>query len=95
MDGIIFIIFILLVYLYFKNIMNFVYFMAVVDLSLRVVDFLGSKVDLGPLTTILPASFSAAIGMFFSGLVYEVLIWSLYLGYILMIFYLIKSIFKK
>ena len=95
MDGIVFLVFIILVYLYFKNIVNFVYFMAVIDLFLRVIHFLGEKIDLSFLTNLLPSSFEALLGMLFSGIILDVLTWGLYVGYIVLIFFLLRNIFKK
>ena len=95
MDGIVLIVIILLAFIYFKNIMRFVYFMAVIDLVLRVMNFFyrNFSIDIG--ASFLPSSIEAAFSMFFSGFLRTVLIYGLNFGYVVMIYYLLKTIFKK
>lgn len=83
----------------FKKFSNFVYFMAIIDIFLRLLNFLTIHLKLDFLTDFLnkyfPNNLEHMITMYSSGIFTTVLLWLLWALYAIFIYYLVKIFLKK
>lgn len=95
-DLMVLIILILIVVMFFKRFSSFVFFMAIVDIFLRIMAFIRDNIGLGDVSNLLakyfPSSIFAIIDKYTSGIVTIILDWifvgimAIFLGYIVKIF---------
>lgn len=100
MDIIVIILVILaVVVMIFKKVSSFVYYICLVDIFLRILDFLANNIPINFISnfinTYFPNSFAHIIEMYTSGIFTTVLIWVLVLLYGVLDFYLIRTFWKK
>jgi len=85
--------------LIFKRVSSFVYFIAIVDIFLRIIAFLASYVPIVEVRNFFanyfPNSVSGIISTYSSGIFETVLLWLLVINYIVFEFYIIRTFFKK
>lgn len=83
--------------LIFKRFGSFVYYVAFVDIFLRLIDFLGNNIPPinGFINTYFPSSVSGIISMYSSGIFEIVLLWLLFANYVAFECYILKTFFKK
>jgi len=83
----------------FKKFSSFVYYVAIVDIFLRIIAFLAShlpiKVIANFLATYFPNSVAGIIRTYSSGIFEVVLLWLLFILYCIFEFYIIRTFFKK
>ncbi len=98
-DLVVFIILLVIVIMFFKRFSSFVYFIAIVDIMLRILTFIKNNIGLPDVAALIgkyiPESVLAIIGKYADGIVYTVLAWVFV--FIMMIFesYIIKFFIKK
>ncbi len=98
-DVIILIILLLVVIFVFKRFSSFVYSLAIIDIFLRIITYIGTHVPVPELKVLIekyfPASVPSILGNYTSGIIYEILMW-IYVGfYICFLFYITRYFFKK
>jgi len=83
----------------FKKFGSFVYYVCLVDIFLRILDFLANNIPLDFLSNFLntyfPNSINHIIEIYTSGIFTTVLIWIMVLLYGILDFYLIRTFWKK
>ncbi len=98
MDLVIFIVFALIVVILFKSFDSFVYFFAIVDILLRILDFLKQLLNIPELTTFLnqnvPTSILSMINHYSTGVFNQILTWGYLICFIVFEVYLIKYFMK-
>lgn len=98
MDLIIFIVLALIVVILFKSFDSFVYFFAIVDILLRILDFLKQLLNIPELTTFLnqnvPTSILSMINHYSTGVFNQILTWGYLICFIVFEVYLIKYFMK-
>ena len=98
MDLVIFIVLALIVVILFKSFDSFVYFFALVDILLRILDFLKQLLNIPELTTFLnqnvPTSILSMINHYSTGVFNQILTWGYLICFIVFEVYLIKYFMK-
>ena len=98
MDLVIFIVLVLIVVTLFKSFDSFVYFFAIVDILLRILDFLKQLLNIPELTTFLnqnvPTSILSMINHYSTGVFNQILTWGYLICFIVFEVYLIKYFMK-
>lgn len=83
----------------FKKFDSFVYYIAMVDIFLRILSFIANNIPLDFLSnfinTYFPKSVSNIIDIYSSGIFQTVFMWLLLIIYCIFDFYIIKTFFKK
>lgn len=83
----------------FKKFSSFVYYIAMVDIFLRILAFISSNLPLKFLSNFLdtyfPKSVSNIIEIYSSGIFETVFIWLLLIIYCIFVFYIARTFFKK
>lgn len=83
----------------FKKFSSFVYYICLVDIFLRILSFIAANIPLKFLSnfihTYFPASVENIIRIYTSGIFTTVLIWLLVVLYMILDFYLIRTLCKK
>ena len=83
----------------FKKFSSFVYYVCLVDIFLRILDFLANNIPLDFLSNFLntyfPNSINHIIEMYTSGIFTTVLMWIMVLLYGILDFYLLRTFWKK
>lgn len=98
-DLIVLIVLLLVVVMFFRRFSSFVYFVAIIDIFLRILTFIKNNIGLRDVAAIIdkyiPESILAIIGNYTDGLVYTIIAWAFII--IMMIFegYIIKFFIKK
>ena len=99
MDLVILLILMGLVIFVFKRFSNFIYFIAIADILLRIVTFVKEQLASGDvyafMNKYIPANIPAIIGNYSSGLLYTILVWLYVVAFIIFEFYILKTFFKK
>ena len=99
MDGIIIIILIVAACVYFRRVDKGVYSIAIIDICLRLLNFLIAHVKIDGVTDTLikylPKSIPAVIKHYTSGVVEDLLIWVYVILMGIFLFYIIKAFIKK
>ena len=99
MDLILFIILCGVVVFFFKKFSSFIYFVAIVDIFLRIVTYIritytkGSVYDF--INSYIPVNIPAIMDKYADGLLLDVFICMYVLGFIILEWYLIKTFFRK
>lgn len=98
-DVVIFFILVIVVIMYFKRFSSFVYFIAILDILLRIMTFIKNNIGLPDVAALIgkyvPESILAIAAKYTEGIVYTILAWAFIV--IMMIFesYIIKFFIKK
>lgn len=99
MDLVILIVLIGIVVLIFKKFSTFIYFIAIIDIFLRILTFIKLQLSNFPiygfLNKYIPASIPGILNAYSSGILNTVLIWLYVIGMMIFEFYIIKSFFRK
>ncbi len=98
MDLVIFIVLALIVVILFKSFDSFVYFFAIIDILLRILDFLKQLLNIPELTSFLnqyvPTSILSMINHYSTGVFNQILTWGYLICFIVFEVYLIKYFMK-
>ena len=100
MDLVIVIVLLLIVVLWFKSFNSFVYFLALIDIFLRIYTFIRLNIGIPEISNFLarlniPASIPAILGAYSNGIFYTILICGYIIIYIIFEWYIIKTFFHK
>ena len=83
----------------FKRFSSFVYYIGIVDIFLWVLNFIANNIPVPAITNFInsyfPNSISNIIEIYSSGIFTTVLLWALCIIYIILLFYLIRTFWKK
>lgn len=83
----------------FRRFDAFIFFIAIVDIFLRIMAFFQTQVPDPEVASILaryfPASIPRLIGSYTSGIIYTVFIWLYVIVYIIFEYYIIRSFFRR
>ena len=83
----------------FKKLNSFVYYIAMADILLRVINFMGDNIPIKVFTDFInkyfPSSLTDVINSYTSGLFATVLLWLLVAVYIMFLYYSIKVFLRK
>lgn len=98
-DLIILIILAVLVFIFFKNFSSLVYFIAIVDIFLRILTFIKLNIPLQDVASVInnyiPESIPSLLGKYISGIPYTILLWAYVIIYIIFLSYIIRTFWKK
>lgn len=98
-DLIVLIVLILLVIMFFRQFSSFVYFIAITDIFLRILTYIGQNIPLQDVAAVInkyiPKSILGILGSYTSGLLYEILAWAFIIIMIIFEAYIIKFFIKK
>ncbi len=99
MDLAIFLILLALVIFFFKRFSSFVYFVAIVDIFLRILTFIKNNAHVPELYELInkyiPENIPAIIGKYTNGIVYTVLVWIYVIIFCIFLFYVTRTFFRK
>lgn len=99
MDLVILVVLIGIVVFVFKQFSSFVYFMAIVDILLRIITFIKLNIGIPELSSFLdayiPVSIPAIIDTYSTGIFNTILIWGYVIIYIIFETYIIRTFFRK
>lgn len=94
---IIILVIIILVLLFKRTFSSVIYSIAIVDIFLRLVDFL--RLNIGGQISLLfkgiPSSLNAVISSYTGGLVETLLLWAIFIVYVLFEYYIIRTFLRK
>lgn len=98
-DLILLIILILIVVMFFKRFDSFVYFVAIIDITLRILTFIKNNIGLKDIANIigkyLPESIFGIIDKYTNGIIQIVLNWIFVIIMIIFLYYITKLFIKK
>lgn len=94
-DIIIVVVLLLLSIFVYRRFSSFVYAFAIIDLFLRIMNFLVVKIPIPSLNGVLPASIEAIMAKYTKGMLLDVLIWLYVVIYIIFLGYTIVYFSKK
>lgn len=98
-DLVVLIVLILVVVMFFKRFSSFVYFIAILDIMLRILTFIRNNIGLPDVSALIakyiPESILAIIAKYADGVVYTVLAWAFVILMIIFESYIIKFFIKK
>jgi hypothetical protein len=98
MDLVIIVVLLVLVVLISRRFTNLIYFIAIIDIFLRIIDFINCSIPVKEINNILsniPISIPDVIYKYSSGFIANFLIWGLVACYIIFEYYVIKTLFKR
>lgn len=85
--------------LIFRRFSRFVYYIGIVDIFLKLLDYIANNVPITFLTNFInkyfPNSVASIIRSYTTGIFTTVLIWGLVIIYVILLFYLLKIFLKK
>ncbi|MEG2322493.1 MAG: hypothetical protein RSB71_03330 [Bacilli bacterium] len=80
----------------FKKFKSSIYYIAMIDIFLKIVSFIGGNIAITRVVTkYFPSGIDSIIKSYSSGIFTTVLLWVLFVVYIIFEYYLITSFFKK
>ena len=98
-DVVILIILMLVVIMFFKRFSSFVFFIAIVDIFLRILTFVKHNIGLADVSALIdkyiPESIIAIINKYSSGIIATILEWAFVIIMIIFLSYIIKIFIKK
>ena len=98
-DLIVLIVLILVVVMFFRRFSSFVYFIAIVDILLRILTFIRDNIGLPDVSALIakyvPESVLAIIDKYTDGIIYTILAWAFVIIMIIFESYIIKFFIKK
>lgn len=99
MDLAIFLILMALVIFFFKRFSSFIYFVAIVDIFLRILTFIKNNVNVPELYALInkyiPENIPSIIGRYTNGIIYTVLVWIYVIIFCIFLFYVTRTFFRK
>lgn len=99
MDLVILLVLIGIVVFIFKKFSSFIYFIAVIDIFLRIITFIKLQISNSEIYSFLnryiPTSIPGILNTYSSGILNTILIWLYVIGMIIFEFYIIRTFFKK
>lgn len=99
MDLAIFLILMAVVIFFFKRFSSFIYFVAIVDIFLRILTFIKLNVNVPELYALInkyiPENVPAIIDRYTNGLVFTILLWIYVIIFCIFLFYVTRTFFKK
>lgn len=98
-DLIVIIVLIIAVVLFFRKFNSFVYFIAILDMLLRILTFIKNNIGLSEISNLIgryiPSSIPALIDKYTNGIVYTIVIWAFVIIMIIFLGYTIRIFWKK
>ena len=98
-DVIVLVFLIVLVVMFFKRFSSFVFFMAIVDILLRILTFIKNNIGLSDVSALIgkyiPASIPAIIDKYCNGIINTILQWAFVILMCIFLGYIIKIFIKK
>lgn len=98
-DLIVFVVLLVLVLLFFKRFSSFVFFIAIVDITLRILTFIKNNIGLSDISQIIgkyiPSSIIGIINKYTSGIISTIISWGYIVIMSIFLFYICKIFFKK
>lgn len=98
-DLVVLIVLMIVVIFVFKRFDSFVYFIASVDILLRIFAFIRDNLPVPELKALLaryfPSSIPAIIGRYTSGIIYSIFVWLYVIIFMVFWFYITRTFFKK
>jgi len=99
MDLLIIVIFIVIIVCWFRRFSSFIYALAIIDIFLRIVTFIGHNIGVKPISKFLldffPDSIPSVINAYSSGILNLILLWGFVICYMIFEFYIIRTFFHK
>lgn len=99
MDLVIFIVLLAVVIFFFKRFSSFIYFVAIVDIFLRILTFIKLNVNVPELYALInnyiPENIPAIIDKYTNGIVYTVIVWIYVIIFCIFLFYVTRTFFRK
>ena len=98
-DVLVLVILMVIVIMFFKRFSSFVFFMAIVDIFLRILTFIKNNIGLPDLAAVIdnyiPESILAIVGNYTSGILYTIIAWAYIIIMAIFLFYNTKFFIKK
>lgn len=94
-DLIVLVILLIIVLVVFRRFSSFVYAMAIIDIFLRIMNFLKINIPLKDIGKILPDNVPAIFGKYLKGDFYTILVWIYVFLYACFLFYTIEYFIRK
>ena len=100
-DLILFVLLIIAVVFFFKRFSSFVYLVCAVDILFRLLHFIADNVKVAELTSLInkygPGSVAGMVGNYVgtTGLIYTIVIWAMFVLYCILLFYIVRILFKR
>ena len=100
-DLILFVLLVIAVVFFFKRFSSFVYLVCAVDILFRLLHFIADNVKVAELTSLInkyiPSSVAGMIGNYVgtTGLIYTIVIWAMFVLYCILLFYIVRILFKR
>lgn len=99
MDLVILLILIVVISFFFKDFTKVVYFLGIVEIFFRLIHFLGDHLKIAEVNKVIndyiPASLTDILAHYSSGLLYEILLWLLFICFLLLEVHLVRYFFKR
>jgi hypothetical protein len=99
MDLIILLVLIAIVLFFFKDFVAFTYFLGIVEIFLRIINFIANHIGVNELSNWLinnfPSSIFSILANYSSGLLFDVLCWFLVICFAILEFHLVKYFIKR
>lgn len=99
MDLIILLVLMAIIIFFFKDFTAFVYFLGIVELFLRIVNFIANNIGVNDLSKWMndnfPNSIFSILAKYSNGLLYDVLCWLLVFCFCVLLFNLVKYLIKR
>lgn len=93
------VILILIVVMYFRRFSSFVYFIAIIDIFLRILTFIKNNIGLPDLAAVIdnyiPESILAIVGNYTDGIIYTIIAWAYIVIMCIFLGYITKFFIKK
>ena len=94
-DLIIVLVLLILVVFFYRRFSSFVYSVAIIDIFLRILDYLIVNVPLKDLGEIFPASIPSILAKYTEGALFDILMWIFVFIYVCFLVYVTKYFIKK
>ena len=98
-DLVVLIVLLVVVVMFFKRFSSFVYFVAIIDIFLRLLTFIKNNIGLPDLAAVidkyLPESVLAIVGNYTDGIIYTIIAWAFIVIMSIFLFYNTKFFIKK
>ena len=96
MDAIIIILLIVLTIIFMRKFSNVVYVICILDMFLRILHKIKDMLGIPEFTNLINKYFhSSIIGSYSSGIIYTILVWLLIVIYVVFLYYVICTFFRK
>ena len=99
MDLIVLLVLIIIIAFFYKDFKNVVYFLAIVEILFRLLHFFGDHLKVAELNKLIneyiPNSLTDILARYSNGLLFEILLWLLFICFVFFEVYLVKYFFKR